>query len=288
MEQSEIIDLIIETINTIFNNVFSSIDNNIYTNLDKVAFIDSSILSNSFFEKILGLNGKNGLLYITDALLLGITIFYCVKFYLSHFTESNIEKPYQFIFKLLIFSILINFSYFLMEKVLYLNNLFSSSIQEIGKNILGSEISFSELVSKLNTTISIGGSSTLDIFSLDGILKSFISIGLVNLLFTYSLRYVLVEVLILFSPFALLSLINSSTMWIFRSWAKCLFSLLILQSFFPLIIMIIFSIDEQNKILIVSGILLLTKINSYVREIFGGLCVDVSGRFTNIMSMLKK
>lgn len=288
MEQSEIIDLIIETINTIFNNVFSSIDNNIYTNLDKVAFIDSSILSNSFFEKILGLNGKNGLLYITDALLLGITIFYCVKFYLSHFTESNIEKPYQFIFKLLIFSILINFSYFLMEKVLYLNNLFSSSIQEIGKNILGSEISFSELVSKLNTTISIGSSSSLDIFSLDGILKSFISIGLVNLLFTYSLRYVLVEVLILFSPFALLSLINSSTMWIFRSWAKCLFSLLILQSFFPLIIMIIFSIDEQNKILIVSGILLLTKINSYVREIFGGLSIDVSGRFTNIMSMLKK
>ncbi len=288
MEQSEIIDLIIETINTIFNNVFSSIDNSIYANLDRVAFIDSSILSNSFFEKVLGLNGKNGLLYITDALLLGITIFYCVKFYLSHFTESNIEKPYQFIFKLLIFSILINFSYFLMEKVLYINNLFSSSIQEIGKNILGSEISFSELVSKLNTTISIGGSSSLDIFSLDGILKSFISIGLVNLLFTYSLRYVLVEVLILFSPFALLSLINSSTMWIFRSWAKCLFSLLILQSFFPLIIMIIFSIDEQNKILIVSGILLLTKINSYVREIFGGLSVDVSGRFTNIMSMLKK
>ena len=287
MEQSEIIDLIIETINTIFNNIFSSIDNNIYTNLDRVAFIDSSILSNSFFEKILGLNGKNGFIYLTDALLVGIAIFYCVKLYLSHFTESNIEKPYQFIFKLLIFSILVNFSYSLMENVLYLNNLFSSSIQEIGKSILGSEISFSELVAKLNTTISIGESS-LDIFSLDGILKSFISVGLVNLLFTYSLRYVLVEVLILFSPFALLSSITSSTIWIFRSWAKCLFSLLILQSFFPLIIMIIFSIDEQNKILIVSGILLLSKMNSYVRELFGGLSVDVSGRFTNIMSMLKK
>ena len=52
--------------------------------------------------------------------------------------------------------------------------------------------------------------------------------------------------------------------------------------------MIIFSIDEQNKILIVAGILLLTKINSYVREMFGGLSVDVSGRFTNMMSMLKK
>lgn len=70
MEQSEIINIIIETINTIFNNLFSSIDNTIYTNLDNIAFIDKSIISNNFFEKILGANGKNGLIYLTDALLI--------------------------------------------------------------------------------------------------------------------------------------------------------------------------------------------------------------------------
>lgn len=69
MEQSEIINIIIETINTIFNNLFTSIDNTIYTNLDNIAFIDKSIISNNFFEKILGANGKNGLIYLTDAML---------------------------------------------------------------------------------------------------------------------------------------------------------------------------------------------------------------------------
>lgn len=287
MEQSEIVDLIIETINTIFSNILSSIDNNIYTNLDNVAFINSDILSNSFFEKILGANGKSGFIYLTDAMLLGILIYYCIRLYYSQYAETNIEKPFQFLFKLLVFAILINFSYFLVNQILNINYLVSSSIQEIGKNVLNQEITFSNLITKLNSTLTVGKTS-LDIFSLDGILKSFSSIGLINLLFTYSLRYVLLQVLILFSPFALFSLISSSTSWIFRSWGKCLFSLLILQSFFPLIIMIIFSIDDSNKILIVCGIYLLTQINNYVREIFGGMSMEFSGNFNNMMSLFKK
>ena len=287
MEQSEVVNLIIETINTIFSNILASIDNNVYGNLDKVAFINTDILSNSFFEKILGSNGKNGFIYLTDAMLLGISIYYCIRLFYSHYVENNIEKPFQFLFKLLVFSIFINYSYFLIEQLLNINYLISSSIQEIGKNILNQDISFSGLITKLNSTLSIGESS-LDIFSLDGLLKSFSSIGLVNLLFTYSLRYVLVQVLILFCPFAFLSLINSSTSWIFRSWAKSLFSILILQSFFPLIIMVIFSIPDNNNILLVSGIYLLTKINNYVRELFGGISVDFSSNFSNMLSLFKK
>ena len=287
MEQSEIVNLIIDTINTIFSNILSSIDNNIYANLDKVAFINSDILSNSFFEKILGSNGKNGFIYLTDAMLLGISIYYCIRLFYSHYAETNIEKPFQFLFKLLIFAILINFSYFLLEQVLNINYLFSSSIQEIGGNILNADISFAGIIEKLNSTITFSETS-LDIFSLDGILKSFTSIGLVNLLFSYSIRYVLVQVLILFCPFSLLSLINTSTSWIFRSWAKSLFSLLILQSFFPLIIIIIFSIPDDNKILFVSGIYLLTKINSYVREMFGGFSLDVQNNFSSMMSLFRK
>ena len=287
MEQSDVVNLIIETINTIFSNILSSIDNTIYGSLDNVAFINTDILSNSFFEKILGSNGKNGFIYLTDAMLLGISIYYCVRLFYSHYLESNIEKPYQFLFKLLVFAIFINFSYFIIEQVLNINYLISSSIQEIGKNILNEDISFAGLISKLNSTISIGESS-LDMFSLDGILKSFTSIGLINLLFTYSLRYVLVQVLILFCPFAFLSLINSSTSWIFRSWSKSLFSILILQAFFPLIIMIIFAVPDNNNILLVSGIYLLTKINNYVREIFGGISVDFSSNFNSMMSIFKK
>ena len=69
MEQSEIVNIIIETINTIFSNLFSSIDNTIYTNLDNIAFIDKNIISNNFFEKVLGASGKNGLIYLKKHLV---------------------------------------------------------------------------------------------------------------------------------------------------------------------------------------------------------------------------
>ena len=78
MDQSEIVDLILKTINTIFSNILSSIDNNIYLNLDNIVFIDSDILSNSFMQKLLGSNGKSGLLYLADAMLLGISLFYLI------------------------------------------------------------------------------------------------------------------------------------------------------------------------------------------------------------------
>ena len=287
LDQSSIVKIIIEVINTIFNNLISSIDNSIYTNLDNIAFIDKSIISSPFFQKILGSDGKNGLLYLTDAMLVGICLFYCVKFFYSHYTETNIEKPYQFIFKLLIFAILINFSYFLMEQVLYINNLISSSIQEIGRNIFNCDITFSELVLKINSVLSLDD-NTFTLFSLDGLIKSFISVSLLNLIFTYSIRYLLVQVLILFTPFSLLCLINSSTSWIFRSWSKCLFSLLVIQNFFPLIIMIIFFIGSANKILLVAGITILIKINSYIKEMLGSLGFEANNNLATLTTLLKK
>lgn len=287
MNQTEIVNLIIETINTIFSNIFSSIDNTIYANLDSVTFIGPDILSNSFFEKLLGANSKNGLIYLTDAFLLGFSIYYAVRLFYSNYMEIRVEKPSQFLFKLLIFAIFVNFSYFLCEQVLNINFLFSSSLQEIGKATLGSEVSFAKLISNLNSKVSFGDAS-LDVFSLDGMIKGFISVGLVNLLFTYSLRYILVEIFILFCPFAILCLINSSTAWIFKSWAKCLFSLLVLQDFIPLIIMVIFSIDASNKILLVAGIFSLVHINHYIREMFGGVSVEFSGKVNSIISSLRK
>ena len=184
MEQGEIVNIIIDTINTILGNIISSIDNSMYSSLDSVIFIGPDIIKNSSFEKLLGANGKYGLIYLADAMLVAISMFYCVKFFYANYVETNIEKPSQFIFKLIIFTFLVNFSYFLCEQVLNINLLFSSSIQEIGKNILGIDISFSELITQLNRTVSVGESS-FDLFSISGIIKSFVSVGLMNLLFSF-------------------------------------------------------------------------------------------------------
>ena len=74
---------IIESINTILGNLFSSIDNNVYDVLDDVTFISSDIINDSYFEKILGTNANNGILLICNSLLIGFILYYCIQLLFS-------------------------------------------------------------------------------------------------------------------------------------------------------------------------------------------------------------
>ncbi len=286
MEQSEVVNIIIETINSIFSNLFSSIDNNVYSYLDTFTFIDSSIIDNSFFEKFLGASGKTGILYLTDALLFAIIIYYAIRYSYSVFTGNNVEKPTQFIFKMIIIGIFINSSFFLCEQILNINYLISGSIQDIGKSIINKDITFSCLIQNLNSVISVGENS-FDLFSFDGIIKGFISVGLLNILFSYSLRYIILQVFVLTTPLAMLSLINSSSYWIFKSWSKAFFSLLLLQSFVSLILIIMLSLDTSNKLLLIGSIYALVRANTFIREILGGVSIDVSSNISSIIASFK-
>lgn len=97
MEQTnDITQIIIDTINTIFENLFSSIDNNLYSVLDDVTFISSDILYDSHFENILGTNTTNGILLIANSFLLAYIIYYSIKYLISHLTFNRNRKPYEF------------------------------------------------------------------------------------------------------------------------------------------------------------------------------------------------
>lgn len=245
-----ITEIIANSINILFGNLFSSIDNNIYLILDEITFINTDIFSDSFFQKIFGTNSYSGILLICNSLLISFIIFYCIRLLYSHFTFTNIEKPFQFLFKLLIFGILMNSSFFICEQIININSLISLAIREIGENIFKTNINFTEIIKKINSVIVIG-KNDFNLFSMDGIIKSFISFELINLLFTYSLRYILVKIFILISPFAFLSLISNTSNWFFKSWFRGFFALLIIQSFVSIILLIIFSINiDSNNILL--------------------------------------
>ena len=286
MDSSQLSDVIIQTINQIFSTMFSSIDNNLYGNLDNLVFIKSDILNSSIFKNLLGANTLSGLVYLADAMLAGILIYYVIRYFYSNFVDVKVETPPQFLFKLLIFAFAINGCYLVIEQVININYFISSSIQELGKNSTELNISFSQLL--INTNKFIGSDiSSINFLSFDGILKSFISVGLIGLALNYSLRFILLQVLILFAPFAILSLMTYSTSWIFQAWSKSFLSLLIVQIFVPLVIVVLFNIDPNNKILFVGGIYVLSKINSYVREIFGGISSEISGNIPMVTNLMK-
>ena len=290
MENSNLTTSIIETINSIFETLFSSIDTTIYSVLDELTFIDKNILNNSVFQKIFGSTGNNGLLVIANSLLVGFSLYYAIRLIYSYYMNLQIERPYQFIFKLLIFGIVMNCSYFICNQFIQINSFISDAIRTVGSNIFGHDISFSELINKLNY-LSIK-ENEFNIFSFDGLIKSFISISLFNLIFSYSLRYIMVKVFILITPFAILSLVNESTSWFFKTWLRTVLSLLLQQSLIAIILLIIFSFNFSSnniisQLMCIGGIYALVRANSYIRSLIGGISTDVSNNF-NIGSKFLK
>ena len=278
--QTNITQTIINTINSIFEMLFSSIDNNLYSVLDKITFINSDIITDKNFENIFGTSTSNGILLIANSLLLGFILYYAFKYLMSHITYQRVDSPFSFIIKIILFGICMNFSFFIVQLLLDLNSDISLAIRSLGKNLFNSEISFSQLINTINTHISVD-SSSLNIFSVDGLIKSTLSLSLLNLVFSYSFRYIMVKVFILLSPFAFLSLCLENTSWFFNSWLKNLFSLLFIQIIVSLVLLILFSLDFSssnlfNKFVYVGGIYSLIKANSFVREFIGGVSTNIS------------
>lgn len=277
---ANVTDTIVNTINTIFQNLFSSIDNSLYNILDDITFISEDILSDKYFANILGTSTSNGILLIANSLLIGFILYFSIKNLISHISSIQIESPYQFVFKLLICGIAMNFSYFIIEQFLAILSNITLSIRSLGEILFNTEICFSTLINEINSTISID-SPSLDIFSIDGLIKSTLSLSLLTLIFSYSLRYIMVKIFILLTPFAILSLSITSTSWFFKSWFKNLFSLLFIQIIVSLILLILFSMDFSSgnlliKFLYVGAIYYLIKANSFVREFIGGVSTTVS------------
>lgn len=291
MEQTDITNVIINTINTVLGNLFSSIDNNLYSLLDDITFINSDILYDKNFENIFGTSTSNGILLIANSLLLGIILYFAIKYLLSHFTYSQIENPHSFLLKLIICGICMNCSYFLLSQFLDIFSNISLAIRNLGENLFNKNICFSELILDINTNVSIDNSS-LDIFSLNGLIKSIISFSLLNLVFSYSFRYVLIKIFVLISPFAILSNSLNSTSWFFKSWLRNLLSLLFIQIIVSIILLILFSNDYSSsnifsKFIYIGGLYTLIKANSITREFLGGLSTDISQNVNNFSRFFK-
>ncbi|OKZ74576.1 MAG: hypothetical protein BHW00_04260 [Clostridium sp. 26_22] len=285
MNENNITQIIIDTINTILGNLFSSIDNNLYSILDDITFINSDILKDKNFENIFGTSTSNGILLIANSLLLGFLLYFAIKYLISHFTFSNVEQPHSFLIKLIICGICMNFSYFLLTYFLDIFSNITLAIRNLGETLFNKEICFSELILTINSNISVNTTS-VDVFSLDGLIKSILSFSLLNLVFSYSFRYILIKVFVLIAPFAILSNSLNSSSWFFKSWIKNLFSLLFIQIIVSIILLILFSMNFSSgnlaiKFIYVGGLFALIKANSFVRDLVGGVSTTISQNVHN-------
>lgn len=280
--------IIQNSLNAIFSRIFSSLDNSFYSILDNLAFINTSILDNNVIKALLGNNINTGILAICNSFILAFILYYSLKFLFSHLIYVKTESPKEFIFKAIIFSTLMNNSLWICEQIIFIIDLCTTFLISTAEELFQKTITFSEFLNILNTTLFWVPAAT-DLFSFSGIVKSFSSIGLINLVFTFSLRYIMILIFILISPFAFLSLLTNSSSWIFKTWIKSFVSLLLYQLIIGLLLIISFTFTNIANSLLVSifyvGIIqAFQRTSFFIKELLGGINISVSNSSNNFSS----
>ena len=100
----------------------------------------------------------------------------------------------------------------------------------------------------------------------------------------------MIKVFILISPFAILSVSINATYNFFRSWLRAFISLLLIQTLISFILLITFSLDFNSsifsKFIYIGSIYALIKSNFYIKELIGGISIDINSNFVNFKSSL--
>lgn len=287
-----IIEVVKETINSLCNSLFDSINNTVFPLLDDIVFINSDIVSSENMKNLIGSSISEGVLILANCLLFGFVLYYSIRLILSHFSGNSVDPPYKFFIKTLLLAIIMNFSLDISSAFVDMTYNISAFFCELGEDLFGKEISFITFTNELKHYLY----NNSDIFSLDGILASTLYISSFGLLINFSLRYILIKILIVLSPFAILCLINQPTVGFFKSFIKSLFSLLILQVIVSIVLLLSFTLAHEttnslfNNILLVGAISALLKVNQFVKELIGGLGINanIQTGISGLKSMFSK
>jgi hypothetical protein len=165
-------------------------------------------------------------------------------------------------------------------------------ICDIGKANLGYDISFSSLLNSFK----VSSDSNFNLFSVDGLLTSMLSISSFTLILTFTMRYIMLKLLIFLSPFCFLCLLTKETSGIFKSFLKSFISLLLIQFIvaivllFPFAILKIGSNDIMSKLFIIGSVYALIRSNQFVKEFINGtgISTDFSSGINGIRSLFGK
>ena len=260
---------IISNLNLLSNKIFKILEKEVYATLDNIINITPDILNKEPLKTIFTKEETNGVILIVNALILFYILHFIISQIISIYNGKNIENIYQFIIKIIIIGILVNNSYFICELILKVFNGLSNAIDIFCKNFIDKDITFSVLKENIYKLKDIDKS---DLISIEGLIKSTLSLSSVSILITLSIRYVTVILLLLISPIAIICLCSNITSGFSKIWFKTLFINLSMQIFIKLVILIpIVYKDTKSsmyKVILLGSLYLLYKINSFISSIF--------------------
>lgn len=102
----------------------------------------------------------------------------------------------------------------------------------------------------------------------------------------------MVKIFILIFPFAIISLLNETSSYFFKSYVKSFISLLFTQSIVALVLLIVFSLDFKSnnlfsQVVLIGALYCLSRINYFMKEIMGGVTTTIYSNASNLKSLFR-
>ncbi|MDO4282118.1 MAG: hypothetical protein Q4D02_00615 [Clostridia bacterium] len=260
---------IISNLNMFSEKIFKVLEKEVYDILDNIIDVKPDILTKEPLKYFYVEGELNGIVILANALILLYVLHYVLTQIISIYNGKNVENIYHFLIRIIVIGILVNNSYFICGICLKIFDGISSGVDIFCQSYTNKEITFSMLKENIYQIENIEKS---DFLSIEGILKSMVSLGSISILITLSIRYVTVVILLLISPFAIIGLCSNITSGFSKMWLKTLIVNLSMQIFIKLIILIPIVYKDLKspmyKVILIGSLYLLYKINSFISSIF--------------------
>lgn len=278
---------LIANLNEMCKALFNSVDKNAFKYLDELAFLDESKFKTGIELELIGNNIYEGIIGIAISILMGIALYYIVNYFIRKIINEEIENPYTFIIKSIIAGFFIIYIKDIVLFVISVNNIITKEILNLTQTFFNQRVTFENILIKINETLYVQGEG-FNVMSFDGIIKIYLVFGIINLIFEYSLRYVMIKIMFILSPIFVAFKTNRKTEYLYNNWVKGMFGLLFMQNIIAIILVISTRFITSpliliNKIIYIGMIYALIKVNVFIKEIFGGVSIEVQTPIKNII-----
>jgi len=264
-----------EVFNSLIEMTVDSIADKLFPILDKIVFVTTESFGYSSKGELTGNVDKVGefILILANSLIVAIVLWYLFRQIFAYFFSFEVETPWKFIMRLVFFSILMNAAYFITYQLIDIVGQVTEYLSlAIGDKV--NNISFEGFAEIINDTIDIEDEDSFNVFSIEGLINTFVYLGIFYLGITYAVRYVMLRLMVLISPIACMTLVSKSTSIIFKNWFTIFMGYLISQVFIVLVLAIPHLLDLgdglEGKLLLCGILFTLYKVNDITHSLISG------------------
>lgn len=258
---------ILDNLNNILNIFYSSIKSQGYDFINKISIISPKIFEKEPLKSIFISKNLNNMILILNVIISGVVLYYVFKSIISLYSSTSINNIYYFVIKIIMISIISSNSLYICKEIININYMLSDTTKTFLEEVSNKKIDYSFLEDNI---------STLDDFfnladkgGINGLKDMLICIYILALVIFFSIRYVVVNLCIIISPFVFLCLINDKSKSIFYFWAKILvFNLLIqIVNYIVIYIPVVSQKEDVYIPILIGSIIVMFKICQVVGDL---------------------